>query len=137
MKRRSKKKSVLRAVSSMLFFSIAAALVPKASAAAADPVYQSCKILNVWKISQPIETRYGYHLVRVIKRSDNSFEDARPHVVILLKSQMVDQQIEAMRKAQPVTLNPAFFGNGTSHRDALSGWPFPSLQRDGYRQRRL
>lgn len=63
------------------------------------------------EISHPIKTRYGYHLVRIIKRSDNSFEDARRHIVNLLKSQIVDQQIDAMRKAQPVVLNPAFFGH--------------------------
>ena len=62
------------------------------------------------EISQPIKTQYGYHLVRVIKRSANTFEDARPHIVILLKAVAVDKQVEAMKQAQPVTLNPAFFG---------------------------
>lgn len=62
------------------------------------------------EISQPIKTQYGYHLVRMIKRSTNSFDDARAHIVILLKSLAVDKQIEAMKQAEPVTLDPAFFG---------------------------
>jgi parvulin-like peptidyl-prolyl isomerase len=62
------------------------------------------------EISQPIKTPYGYHLVKMIKRSANTFEDARPHIVILLKGLVVDKQIEAMKQAQPVTLDPVFFG---------------------------
>jgi len=61
------------------------------------------------EVSQPIKTRYGIHLVRLLKRTDNSFEDAQPHVVILLKSQMVDQQIEAMKQAKPAKLDEGFF----------------------------
>jgi len=61
------------------------------------------------EVSQPIKTRYGYHLVRMLKRSDNGFEDAKPHVVIVLKSQLVDQQIEAMKQAKPVQLDSGFF----------------------------
>lgn len=60
-------------------------------------------------VSQPIRTRYGYHLVKVVKRVDNSFEDAKPHVVILLKSEQVDRQIEAMKQASPAKLDAGFF----------------------------
>ncbi|MBT2119807.1 peptidylprolyl isomerase [Dyella sp. LX-66] len=60
-------------------------------------------------VSQPIKTRYGYHLVKVIKRVDNSFEDAKPHVVILLKSEQMDRQIEAMKQAKRAKLDAGFF----------------------------
>lgn len=66
------------------------------------------------EISQPIKTRYGIHLVRVLKRTDNNFEDAHPHVVILLKSQLVDRQIEAMKQATPVKLDDGFFQSNSA-----------------------
>lgn len=72
-------------------------------------IAQSVAGLKENEVSPPIKTQFGYHLVRVIKRSANTFEDARPHIVILLKGQAVDKQIEAMKQAQPVTLSPGFF----------------------------
>ncbi|NKJ20208.1 peptidylprolyl isomerase [Dyella sp. SG609] len=63
------------------------------------------------EISQPIRTTFGYHLVRVMKRSQNTFEDAKPHIVILLKNEEVTRQIEALKQAHPTTFDAALLGH--------------------------
>lgn len=64
-------------------------------------IAQGIAALKEDEISQPIRTGFGYHLVRVVKRTRNTFEDAKPHIVILLKDAAVDRQIEALKQDHP------------------------------------
>jgi peptidyl-prolyl cis-trans isomerase C len=54
--------------------------------------------LEPGKLSEPVETRFGYHLIEVQERAaqrDVSFEEVRPKIETTLKQRQLEQRVKS------------------------------------------
>lgn len=65
---------------------------------------------EVGKISQPVKTKYGYHIIKVESRTSKSFEEAKSDVEKQIKPQLVREAMDRLEKETPVTLDDNYFG---------------------------
>jgi peptidyl-prolyl cis-trans isomerase C len=66
--------------------------------------------LPVDKISDPIKTRFGYHIIQVKKREVPTLEDVKEDITEQLRPQKLEAMIEDLKKSNPTTLDEGFFG---------------------------
>jgi len=64
----------------------------------------------VGKISDPVKTKYGYHIIKVDERSSKTFEQAKADVEKQVKPQLVREAMSQIEKQTPVTLDDNYFG---------------------------
>jgi len=67
---------------------------------------QAVFTLPVGQISEPVKTQFGYHIIKVEKRTSKSFEEAKPDI----GKQMGKDAFDAIRKNTPVKLDDKYFG---------------------------
>ena len=65
--------------------------------------------LPIEQISNPIKTRYGYHIIQVKKREIPALEDVKEDIVEQLRPQKLEGIVEELKKKNPTTLDEAFF----------------------------
>ena len=65
---------------------------------------------QVGKISEPVKTKYGYHIIRVEERTSKSFDDAKSDIEKQIKPQLVREAMDRIEKQAPVTLDDNYFG---------------------------
>jgi parvulin-like peptidyl-prolyl isomerase len=65
---------------------------------------------EVGKISGPVKTKYGYHIIKVQERVSKNFDEARPDIEKQLKPQLTREAMDRISKQVPVTLDDAYFG---------------------------
>src|SRR5207237_4549184 len=75
---------------------------------------QAAFTLPEGQISEPIKTPFGYHLIRVEKRSAKTFEEVRPELEKKMRPELARNAVENLRKQAPVTLDDSFFGPATT-----------------------
>jgi len=66
--------------------------------------------LDVGKVSEPVKTQFGYHLILVEAHTTKSFEDARPEIEQKMKPEMAQKGLDALLKKTPPVLDEAYFG---------------------------
>ena len=66
--------------------------------------------LPVDKISNPIKTRYGYHIIQVKKREIPALDDVKEDITEQLRPQKLEAMVEDLKKKNPTTLDDTFFG---------------------------
>lgn len=66
--------------------------------------------LPVGKTSDPILTRFGYHIVQVEQRTPMSLADATPLITEKMQEAAVQQAIERIEASAKVTLNDSYLG---------------------------
>ena len=66
--------------------------------------------LPAGKVSEPIKTQFGYHLILVDAHETKSFEAVRPEIEAQMKPEMAKKGLEALKKQTPVTIDDAYFG---------------------------
>jgi foldase protein PrsA len=74
------------------------------------PFEDAAFALPVGKISDPVKTQFGYHIIRVDKIETKTFDEARPDIEGKLKPQIAKKQIDEMSKNAGVKLDDTFFG---------------------------
>jgi foldase protein PrsA len=62
------------------------------------------------KISDPVKTKYGYHIIKVEERTSKTFDQARPEIEKQVKPQLIREAMDRLEKQTPVTLDDAYFG---------------------------
>lgn len=65
---------------------------------------------EIGKISEPVKTQFGYHLILVESRTTKSFEDVRGEIVQKMKSEIAQKGLDAIVKKTPVVYNETYFG---------------------------
>jgi peptidyl-prolyl cis-trans isomerase C len=65
---------------------------------------------EIGKISEPVKTQFGYHLILVESRTTKSFEDVRGEIVQKMKPEIAQKGLDAIVKKTPVVYNETYFG---------------------------
>jgi peptidyl-prolyl cis-trans isomerase C len=67
-------------------------------------------IQEVGKVSEPVKTQFGYHLILVESRTTKPFEDVRAEIVQKMKPELAQKGLDTILKKTPVVYNEAYFG---------------------------
>jgi parvulin-like peptidyl-prolyl isomerase len=75
------------------------------------PVFDAAAFSQpIGQIGEPVESPFGYHIIKVEERTSKSFADAKPEIEKQMGPQEVRDKMEGFRKQMPVTFNDAYFG---------------------------
>lgn len=66
--------------------------------------------LPVGEVSQPVLSRYGYHLILVEKKEAKPFEEVKADMEKAVRSDTVKKAVEDLRQKTKTTLDPAYYG---------------------------
>lgn len=66
--------------------------------------------LEPGKVSDPVKSQFGYHLIDVKSRKAKSFEEVKPQIEGKLKPQMTRKIAEDIKKNAQITFDEAYFG---------------------------
>jgi peptidyl-prolyl cis-trans isomerase C len=74
------------------------------------PFEQAAFGLKVGEVSEPVKTPFGYHLIKVEAKKEETFEEAKPEIEKKLQPQKSQGVVEGLVQKATVTLDPEFFG---------------------------
>ena len=66
--------------------------------------------LPVGQVSEPVKTRYGYHLIKVEQHDTKSFDEVKSELEKKMRPELARSAVENLRRQTPVILDDAFFG---------------------------
>lgn len=62
------------------------------------------------KVSDPVKTQFGFHLILVEAKKDKTFEEAKAEIEQQMKPEMAKKAVEAVKSNANAVLNEAYFG---------------------------
>ena len=68
----------------------------------------------VGKVSEPVKTQFGYHIIKIDSKEAKTFAEAKPEITEKLGPEMAKKQADDLRTASKVTFDDAFFGPATA-----------------------
>ena len=71
---------------------------------------KACNETEIGKISEPVRTQYGYHIIQVKSKDAVAFDDVKDEVANTLREKKVTAYVEDLRKKSDAKLDEAFFG---------------------------
>lgn len=66
--------------------------------------------LKVGEISEPVQTPFGYHIIRLEANESKNFEDVRPELEKRMRPEQTQRSIEELAAKSGAVLDPEFFG---------------------------
>lgn len=74
------------------------------------PFEQAAFALPVGKISDPVKTPFGYHIIRVDAKENKTLAEVRPEIEKKIRPEAARKEVDAMRESARVVLNDGYFG---------------------------
>jgi parvulin-like peptidyl-prolyl isomerase len=65
---------------------------------------------EVGKVTEPVKTKFGYHLIIVDSRDTRPFAEVKPEIERKLKQDMAQKAVAELKAKVPVTYDSAYFG---------------------------
>jgi parvulin-like peptidyl-prolyl isomerase len=62
------------------------------------------------KITEPVKSPFGYHLILVESRNSKSFADAKAEIALKLKPEMAKKGLEDLKKKTTIVFDETYFG---------------------------
>ncbi|HWB99322.1 MAG TPA: peptidylprolyl isomerase [Bryobacteraceae bacterium] len=62
------------------------------------------------KVSEPVKSQFGYHLILVEDKQTKTFDEMRPQIERQLRPEAAQKAIDDLRKQNPVVLDSTYFG---------------------------
>ena len=66
--------------------------------------------LPVGQVSEPVKSRYGYHLIKVEQHDTKSFDEVKADLEKKMRPELARSAVENLRRQTAVILDDAFFG---------------------------
>lgn len=87
---------------------------------------QAAFSLPVGEVSEPVKTQFGYHIIKIVSRTEKPFDEAKPQIEKDLKPQMAREELEQIKTHTAVTLNESYFGGPVSSGPQTLPTPTPA-----------
>ncbi len=71
---------------------------------------QAAFSLPVGGLSEPVKTKFGYHVIKVEQHETKSFDEVKPELEKKMRPELARNALENLEKQVPVTLDDSFFG---------------------------
>jgi parvulin-like peptidyl-prolyl isomerase len=71
---------------------------------------QAAFSLPIGQVSEPVKSRYGYHLIKVEQHDTKTLDEVKPDLEKKMRPELARSAVENLRRQTPVTLDDAFFG---------------------------
>lgn len=65
---------------------------------------------SIGKVTDPVKTQYGYHLILVTEHKEKPLIEARPQIEQKLKPEEARKYVDKIRSQTPVTIEESYFG---------------------------
>jgi len=66
-------------------------------------------VQEVGKVSEPVKTQFGYHLILVDSRTTKPFEDVRMEIIQKMKPEIAQKSLDAILKKNPPVYSDTYF----------------------------
>lgn len=66
--------------------------------------------LPVGQVSEPVKSKFGYHLIKVEQHETKTFQEVKPELEKKMGPELARNAVENLQKQVPVTLDDSFFG---------------------------
>ena len=77
------------------------------------PFDQAAFAAPVGKVTEPVKSQFGYHLILVEKHETKTFDEVRADIEKKIRPELAKQVVEDLRKKTPVKIDEEFFGPET------------------------
>ncbi len=71
---------------------------------------QAAFALEVGKLSEPVKTPFGYHLILVEEHITKPFDAVRPEIEAKMKPELAKKGLEQLKEKTPTVFNETYFG---------------------------